>query len=358
MNKKELKYRKASYSDLYALSEFRKHFPVVPVEDQKPGFYQWKCFENPVMEGELWVADVDGIIVGIKSVTPRLISRLGDVVIAGEMGDSFVHPDYRGRGIFSALTRIARDAACKNRITFMYHTPNQNSRPIYENKLGHAEIEDMNVRSLVYPLNVQNLLKKKYRKVPFAAAISLIFGLSLMTIRTFHALMARQSSVLISREFVASEDFDNLYKRVSSRYDVSVIRDRNYINWRFFKALGNYLVLIAKSEEGDTLGYIVGKTFTIDSVKSGYIADFLIDDKEPYVFHKLLLDLLAYFRREEVDLVVAWANEHSFYKKVLLNFGFLNRSKIPVFCYMNEIGERMARERLIWHFTMADSDNI
>ena len=104
-------------------------------------FFTWKHDDNAFGESPSWVAEAsDGMLVGLR-VFLRWGFRdsLGHSVSGVRAVDTVTHPDWRGRGVFSALTLGALPDLADEGVAFVFNTPNDKSRPGYL-KMGWAKV--------------------------------------------------------------------------------------------------------------------------------------------------------------------------------------------------------------------------
>jgi GNAT superfamily N-acetyltransferase len=93
--------------------------------------FEWKHRDNPFGVSPAWVA-VDGQrIVGLRILMRWEFERRGEIVRAVRAVDTATHPDYRGQGLFTRLTRRAIDELRSEGTSFVFNTPNDQSRPGY-----------------------------------------------------------------------------------------------------------------------------------------------------------------------------------------------------------------------------------
>jgi len=90
-------------------------------------FWNWKYLENPFGESLLTVAEADGRIVGFDNLWPWEL-RYGDSLIrALQPCDSAVHPDYRGRGLFTSMRSHGLEGAEARDFDLIFNYPNAQS---------------------------------------------------------------------------------------------------------------------------------------------------------------------------------------------------------------------------------------
>jgi len=353
-----LTFRRAKKEDLPRISEFRKaFFEYNPSRSCEPEYYEWKCYKNPILPGEMWLAEDGNTLVGIKSMTPKRIKILAAVVDGAETGDTFTHPDYQRRGIFTRLFKAAKECGLDARIDFIYGLPNEISLLGYERKLDYAQVP-IKLHTLVKPLKSKQVLKIKLRSPLLAVVLSPVIDAGSQAIFRIGMRGAAKSDVLIYTEPAFPEDIDTLWEQASKNYNVMLMRTKDYLDWRYVTNPDTYSILIARNRDGAILGYMVIKIGFPDNIPTGFICDFLTIQDDPNVFKKLLSTALQDFCHRKVSFVFTRAVKGSLYYRILLWLGFLPRSRAPIVCYRNELGNQVLGGHYKWHFTMGDSDSI
>jgi hypothetical protein len=101
-----------------------------PGGQRTPEYFRWKHVENAFGRSYMIVAERDGRIIGFRALM-RWRFRIGDRTIrAVRPVDTVTHPQERGRGVFSTLTRAALESL-KGEVDLVFNTPNANSLPGY-----------------------------------------------------------------------------------------------------------------------------------------------------------------------------------------------------------------------------------
>ena len=101
--------------------------------------YAWKHEQNVFGRSAMLVAADGDAIVGFRAFMRWQFERRGQVVDAVRAVDTATHPDYQGRGVFTRLTMSAIDGLRDEGISFVFNTPNDQSRPGYL-KMGWREV--------------------------------------------------------------------------------------------------------------------------------------------------------------------------------------------------------------------------
>ncbi len=354
-----LTFRKFRKEDLTRISNFMKSVFAADssIRSHEPEYYEWKCYKNPALPGEMWLAEDGDKIVGMKSMIPKRMKVLGKVLDAAETGDTFTHPNYQRQGIFTTLFSVARENGLDKRIKLIYGTPNVNSLPGYEKRLNYAQIP-IKLRSLVKPVYPKQLIEAKLHFSPLASILCTLVEIGSRAMFKIGTIGMTKRDVFISQEPSFPDDIDAFWEQASKNYEVILVRTHDYLQWRYITNPDTYSIIIARNRSGAISGYMVTKLTSSGDKKSGSIVDFLTIGNNPNIFANLLAVSLKEFFQRKVKFVHVWTIKGSFYYKILLKFGFLPYGRVPLICYKNEIADELLNKARKWHFTIGDTDNI
>lgn len=101
--------------------------------------FSWKHDENAFGPSYMWVATDGDRIVGLRAFMRWEFVRNREVLRAVRAVDTATHPDYQGKGLFTAMTLHGLDVIEADGIDFVFNTPNDKSRPGYL-KMGWQEV--------------------------------------------------------------------------------------------------------------------------------------------------------------------------------------------------------------------------
>lgn len=128
----EVAIRRATTEDLPALLTLGTRCLGWLGDDVDAAFFAWKHLDNPFGASPMWVAEVDGRIVGFRAFLRWVLTDPGGGRChAVRTVDTATDPDFQGRGIFRALTEHALDELRADGVDFVFNTPNDRSRPGY-----------------------------------------------------------------------------------------------------------------------------------------------------------------------------------------------------------------------------------
>ena len=106
-----------------------------------------------------------------------------------------------------------------------------------------------------------------------------------------------------------NEDYDELWQRVSEQYNFCIVRDLNFMNWRYFNQKNSGYLVFEARKESKLLGWIVFKVFNYEEkYLTGHIVDCFFDLDEPEVAQLLVgkvLDVADEININSVDCIVS-----------------------------------------------------
>ncbi len=134
----DLTTRRASFDDFPAILELAR--AALGWTDADASFLEWKHRANAFGESPMWVAEVDGRIVGFRAFLRwELTAPDGTELRAVRAVDTATDPAFQGRGIFTRLTLDALDEMRAEGVVLVFNTPNTKSLPGYL-KMGWQQV--------------------------------------------------------------------------------------------------------------------------------------------------------------------------------------------------------------------------
>ena len=122
-------------------------------------FWRWKHELNPFGSSLVLVAEQENKIIGLRTLMKWRFRHLNKTIQAFRPVDTVIHPDWRRKGIFERLTRLAiNDVTAVADSNFLFNTPNKVSGRGYE-KMGWIKSGKTNLLIGPYPINI---LKNKF----------------------------------------------------------------------------------------------------------------------------------------------------------------------------------------------------
>lgn len=94
-------------------------------------FWNWKYKKSPFGESLITVVEKENDIICVGNLWPWEFLWRGKILRALQPCDSAVHPEFRGKGLFSKSRINGVQIARERGIDFFFNFPNQNSLPAY-----------------------------------------------------------------------------------------------------------------------------------------------------------------------------------------------------------------------------------
>ena len=323
----------------------------------------WEYRDNPY-GNFIWVGEHGGQIIGHLASLPAQM-RIGDRKATGiQTVDVIVHPKFRHQGMLVEMGKASAEEARKRGIGLTYGFPN---RPTGHQKYGGFVI--CKIPSLVRFVNIGktvDFLQRRYR-IPRVVAPTLL-RVFLLIIGMFTYLHSRIADIAkydvnlanVKIRAVTSFDdrIDDFWKRASKFYDITVIRNRKYLNWRYVRKPNvKYAILLAEKKEKN-LGYIVLRCRNEKNLKLGYIVDVLASSAD--VAQLLFSKAIEHFKKENVDAMICFMLKNNVYYKILRfnNFVPIESTWFVAMVDSSWLSEKFVRDYTSWYVTMGDTDYI
>jgi GNAT superfamily N-acetyltransferase len=332
----------------------------------EPKYYEWKIYQNPFLQGKICLEKRDHKAVSSVTITPKKINLLGEVSLAAEIGDVITLPPYRRQGISTKLCRQCIEYALSKGINIIYGTPNQLSLRLL-GKLGFMKCDYIAFTSMTKTLKPFLCLTSIIGKILLLKNIKhqlrqlRLFFKSQISLKNWiykkDPSFKKENDYKITELKKIRDDIDGLWG--SPRFSFFTIRDKAYLNWRYFLNPDHYHILAAKNNN-DFLGYLV---FKLDKEKEiSTVCDFITLNDRIDVFYKLMREAEKMLKNMGVHLIQIMCLKKTPYYKALVNLGYndiLPKKPRPIIIYsQTKQGESILKNTSKWHFTLADSDNI
>lgn len=339
--------------------------------------WSWEYKDNP-FGNLIVVAEHDGRVVGHEALVPAYM-KIGDRIVRGSQAvDLIVHPKFRRQGISLAIGKMLAMEAEKEGIDLSYGFPNKLSH------YGHLKFgwfDVAKVSQLVKPLNMSNIpnLFARYKTVKILAMhkatrtasrymLQAFLAANSFFSKTFNQTRENDDDMFENMHVRTVETFDkridDFWKNISKNYSVIVIRDREYLNWRYpQKPNAGYTVLLAE-KDSEILGYAVLRCMNKEGLKLGYIVDLLASPANRGVTQCLILSAIRHFKNEKADLVACRILKNNpsgrLQNKLLKYNGFIQFSSDPLICRTNsdQLSRKFVEDPEKWYVTIGDTDYL
>jgi GNAT superfamily N-acetyltransferase len=258
--------------------------------------YRWKFLESPwpLTAPTTYVAAVEERIVGHLGGTPLRL-RLGQRELPAVHGcDTMVAAEFRRQGIMTAIVRAANQAWAAGGASLQLAVPTQN-------------FDGLRQRLDYRPTFRLGWLWRPLR-----------LGLGVL-------LPRGGRGVEVSGVDAPGPEFDALWEAVKDRREALVVRDREWVAYRYAAAPFDYRILLARAGNRP-VGYLVYRVMTNAGRPSAWIADLLTAPEDRAARVALVRGACAELRRAGAADVRIFAAPGTLLSRELRWVGFLPRT--------------------------------
>lgn len=234
--------------------------------------FAWKHEQNVFGRSEMLVAGDGDAIVGFRAFMRWQFQRDGRVVDAVRAVDTATHPDYQGRGVFTRVTMCAVDRLRDEGISFVFNTPNDQSRPGYL-KMGWHEVGRLPIA--VRPRSLRSAVRMVRSREPAER-------------------WSEPSNVgEPAAEFLpaAAGTLAGLIGSQRSSRGVHTVRSPEYLTWRYGAEFLGYRVLLAR--RGAERGVVIFRVRRRGAARELVLDELLVPDGDPRLATEMVGTLAA-----------------------------------------------------------------
>jgi hypothetical protein len=335
---------------------------------------RWKIEGAADRPSHVAFAEIGGRIVTVTIHQPARLLVRGQPRVARYGTEGATHPDFQGRGIYSKrrdhsrahwdhlydLTfAVTHNAKMLHMLEKQGFTAMQNSlrvllRPYDARRLSEASARRRRGLARILRYSPAGVLRTA-RLLLYAPARALSTAQRLLHPR--RAPAAPSWSLRETRTF--DERADAFGRRAAEAFDLIQLRDRRFLNWRYFDPRTPNATVWVAEEDGQLLGYVAYRT----EGSEGYLIDLLALPGRLDVAHSLAAHAERALRESGVMVARCWIVRRHPYVPVLHACGFIPSGYQVGFGYHalrmpeSELGFMSKADARI-HLTLADLDMV
>jgi len=299
-------------------------------------YWRWMYQKNPAGKPIVWVAQHGETIIGHHAIIPVRMRVANENLMGSQGVNAATHPSYQGQGVFSSIVaRCIQDADNRN-VSLTFGFSKKAVEPIlkkYANRV-HACF----MVSLVKVLNWKPLLA---RYLQSDLPIRIVDSVLRKTVGFKSVDKRKKENLEITRIYRFDERINRFWNAISRNFQIVVIRNQRYLNWRYAdNPEGNYVIYVA-NEKNSILGYCVLKEDQREDMTLGLIVDILGFQKKKTVINRLVQNAVEHFEKRNVDLVVCMMSEKHPYAAPFIKARFIRSpSRIMALTYTAYLSDR------------------
>lgn len=336
------------------------------IEPADPTYHEWQSARSPAGPAITTLAREEGTgrLIGQAVTVPIRVSLLGEPHVANLCLNVATAPEWRGRGVFSALLNDVSALSEEEGLAFTFAFPNQASHPSFIKRAAYTDIGS--VPLLLRPLNPQRLAYKRTGN-RLLAKIASLAGLAWRP----PPVGPQEDAPHLEIAPIASFDdsFTAFWERLRGRFPVMVVRDAAYLNWRFLEVPLRRYVSFAARSDGEVRGFIVLRVAPVSRFDAGLIVDLAVEPGQLGLAagRRLIDQAYSYFADCDLDILGSLALPHTEEFRLMRAKGFWVCPKplepqpfrLVVRCYGEGSGPgRAALDFRNWFITMGDYDAV
>jgi hypothetical protein len=244
--------------------------------------WRWEFARNPTPPATIELVWDGDTLVGQYAVSPRRVWFCGSELLAALSLDTMTHPDYGRQGIFSASAEACYARMVERGFTFVYGFPNANSIHGFEKYLRWKTVMPTPVH--VKALDLGDFVAGKLGQPQLAPLLGKATRLLLRTPTVVEELVERVrgggEALTIDEfsDFDALEGVDELWERCRDQHRLWVIRDRDYLRWRYDqRPESDYVRLSVADQRGELIGWAVLAIAEREQGRTCFVMDVLVE---------------------------------------------------------------------------------
>jgi predicted N-acetyltransferase YhbS len=330
-------------------------------------YFDWLASRRP--------KDIPHRVVREKSTGTPLTAGMAitlDAVCQGEVVpvmigmNIVVVPEYRRQGIHTTLATQARDDIKKAGYRFTIVFPNPRSmRQLVKSPVHHLVCR---VPLLMRPLDIRALTASHVDNPPMRWGINVGWQIASRTLWRERRPSDDGAQLTVAEDAAFDGSYDRFWAQVRSKYDIMLVRDRDFLQWRFKDIpIRKYQVLSARSD-GELWGYIVLRQAEIRGTMTGLVADMMVlpGERGDRAGAALLHEALVRFRANNLALTGGLLLPHTHEFQLMRRSGYLvapdRFAPQPFHLFFRQYSEPppidLLRTSETWFVSIADHDAV
>lgn len=289
--------------------------------------WYWKFTErNPAGHAFVWVAEHQDHLVGHFAAVPYKLKLFDEVVTASHTIGALVDKKFQNRGLLKFVGEKLMEDLEKNNIPYTWGFPNRLAHKFENVVLKYNDLVNFDL------WKIEKAALKKSLPIP---------GIRPVT------------------EF--DNAFDELWETCSPDYEIAVVRNKIYLNWRYLQRPDWKYFPFALYGGNALKGYVVLKLYKEEETLRGHIIDIFARRDDEQTLAGLIDHSLNFFIDEGVDEITVLIWGSPLVDKLFIDRGFFKETiEKPLILRINldHKYKDKIRDNSHWYFTMGDSTEI
>lgn len=288
------------------------HITKVPVSSH----YRWLYRENPHGKALTWLAihRKSNDIIGCTSIFPKKLWVRDNIILGSVGGDTFVDTRFRRKGIAKELHRVSLRKMVEAGIKLQYGFPNQANFGAF---LKAGSFHPGNFREMRVILTSQPIIEKLHLGETVSFRLSGLADRILSFFIKSRLSKSRNPETNLKEILKFDARFDRLMEEVIPSFNICGVRDRNALNWRYFKNPLKTHTILSYEEQGDIHGFSILEFCG----NRCHLFDFFVRNEDEMI-ENFICAVIKFAISKNSDLITSLINPVGPYIKNFLRFGF------------------------------------
>jgi GNAT superfamily N-acetyltransferase len=323
--------------------------------------WKWEFLDTPAGYQAILLAFAGSTLAAQYAVMPLRVHVDGALMHGALSLDTATDKAFRGRGIFPRLANQLYSELGQKGSFAVFGFPNAMSAPTFFKKLGWVELAP-------FPLLVKPLRGAVRAQLSRRGALGRIAAPFAEFVWSIARRPPRRIPAALSAEEVKAfpPDTDQLWARARHGKRICVVRDRRYLQWRYFENPDSVYRVWTLREAGTLVGALVTRVEERFSMMSGFVLDIVCEESRPDVASALVSLAETSMAGEGAQMVTALMYPSSIVRRAIDGAGFIAppRRLMPQEIYFgaralaDTTDKPMLYDSRNWYVTWGDSDVV
>lgn len=319
--------------------------------------YEWLFEMNPYNKNGnmMYLLKEGNKVIGCDGLIPNELYVKGKTLLAAHSVKSMTHPDYKKQGIFRKMTENSCERGKQDGVDVVIGLANDQSYPAYQ-RFGWPTLFEKEV--YVKPILITNILKRRIKAGILASIGNAIYATYMKN------KLKGQIDKEIKFEILNNvpESIQSCWDKYKDKYDVLLVRDYKYLNYRYNQRPDvDYVTILAKLNN-EIIGFAILHNSFANGSKMTSSVEFFTDPTNERYIEALANGVTKYCYDNGLEYVVVGSGLYGSYKKVLMENGFMITRKPPKNNMMiaNVLTDKLTMDEINghekWHITQGDGE--
>jgi|WetSurMetagenome_2_1015567.scaffolds.fasta_scaffold08482_4 hypothetical protein len=321
---------------------------------QRERLFRWMSEQNPFLNGgtSYFLLYSKDRVVGMDGFMPIKVSVRGERKLMRFSHDTLFREDCRGKGYFNVILQLMIERV-GTPVAGLW--PNENMLKSCVKK-GWLSVPNFYSYLKIFDpaLFLKNMVNSKMPLNVLSCGVR-----TLLKLREIPSYLQSSKGIEILEIDKFDDRFDSFFENVSGQLGITIIRTKDYLNWKFVdKPFNNYRRYIAFDRKGELSGYMVTKKETVEGVKRGKILDIFAHPQKTDIFSALVKRGVNDLHADGVGYLGLICTFPAFLKEIR-KLGFIRSRKperLMLYNWEQEFERGFISNINNWYLTYSDSD--